>query len=342
MNLDSTLEELKIFKYQVDVKEPVKSVMKKFKSNSDLPGVTLLKNGKFFGVVSQKSFWQYMSLPYSIEISARRSIEYIHDYLKIESLILPKTTKIIEAVKEALERPSKILEEPIVVQVEPQEYRLLDLHQLLIAQAKIHEIANLLITNLYKDMEKANQKLKLLSSLDGLTQLSNRRIFDEYLQREWKKAAKQPDSNIALIIGELDFFKPYNEIYGHLAGDDALRKVARVIDNTLKDGNSLAARYGGDDFAIVLPNKDKIDAACLAETIRKQILALEIPNSGSPINPNLTMSFGIASTIPSKDNNKPDMLLIGADRALTQAKRAGRNRKVVWNNSYLQTIMKVS
>ena len=342
MNLDSTLEELKLFKYQVDLNEPVKSITRKFKSNSDLPGVMLLKKEKFFGIVSQKNFWQYMSLPYSIEISSRRSIKYVYEYINIKNLILPKTTKIIEGVKKALERPTKILEEPIVVEISPQEYRLLDLHQLLIAQAKIHEMANLLITNLYKDMEKANQKLKLLSSLDGLTQLANRRTFDEYLQCKWKKARKEEETQIALTIGELDFFKPYNEIYGHLAGDDALRRIAEVIKTTLKDINCLAARYGGDDFAIILPNKDKIDAACLAENIRKKVLALAIPNSGSTISPHLTMSFGIASTIPSKDNNKPDMLLIGADRALSQAKRAGRNRKVVWNNYYLQTMMKIS
>ena len=342
MNIDSTIEELTLFNYQVDVNEPVKSVTKKFKTDSDLPGVTLLKNGKFFGIISQKSFWQYMSLPYSIEISSRRSIDYIYNHLKIPSLILPKTTTIIDAVKKALERPTKILEEPLVVELFTQEYKLLDLHQLLIAQAKIHEIANLLITNLYKDMEKANQKLKLLSSFDGLTQLSNRRIFDEYLQCEWRTAETQPETHIALIIGELDCFKPYNEIYGHLAGDDALRRVAKVIDKALKGVNCLAARYGGDDFAIVLPNKDRIDAACLAEKIRKQILALEIKNSGSEIYPYLTMSFGIASTIPSKGNNKPDMLLIGADRALTQAKRAGKNRKAVWNNYYLQNIVKIS
>ncbi len=342
MNLDSTLEELKLFNYQADITEPVQSVIKKFKNNSDLPGVILLQNGQFFGIISQKSFWQYMSLPYSIEISSRRSIRYVYDYLKIENLILPKTTTIIEGVKKALERPAKILEEPIVVKTAPQEYRLLDLHQLLISQAKIHEIANLLITNLYKDMEKANQKLKILSSSDGLTQLANRRVFDEYLQTEWKKADREGDNHIALIIGELDFFKPYNEIYGHLAGDDALRRIAKVIKKALKDVNCLIARYGGDDFAIILPNKDKIDAACLAEKIRKKVLSLQIPNSGSQISAHLTMSFGITSATPSQDNNTPDMLLIGADRALTQAKRAGRNRKVVWNNSYLQTIMKIS
>ena len=336
MKLDSTLQELTLYNYQVEATTSVKDVMIYFKQNPHMPGVILKENNQLAGIISQTNFWQYMSLPYSLELSARRPIKFVFDFLKHECLIIPKDLTIIEAVKKALERPAKILEDPIVVEIAPQEYKLLDVHQILIAQAKIHEAANVLITNLYKDMDRANAKLKLLSSLDGLTNLANRRIFDEFIQKEWSRSLEA--RCISLILIDIDFFKKYNELYGHLAGDDCLRKIANITKKSVKRLEGVVARYRGDEIAIILPNKDAVDAANIAEKIRQKVTEKKIPNQSSSISNYITISLGIASTVPS-NLNKPDMLLTAAKEALSQAKKSGRNRKFVWANSYRQTPM---
>lgn len=335
MNIDSTLEELQLYDYRVEVDESVTEIIKKFKKYPEIPGVILLERNKFVGIVSQKRFWQYMSYPYSLELSLKRSIYYVYQFLNLKSLLLPKDVSIVEAAKQVLARPNKILEEPIVVEIAEQEYRLLDIRQLLLAQAEIHELSNLLIKNLCKDLEKANKKLKLLSSSDGLTQLANQRLFDEYLQGEWERAIEN-ESCLSLIVCEIDFFKSYNNIYGHSAGDDCLRQIAKTIKDLTEEKECLAARYGGDLFVILVPGIDEVNATAIAEDIRQKVVTLEIPNSGSEISPYLTISLGIATAMPNREDTS-DKLFVAADLALSRAKRSGRNRIVVSDNSYIKT-----
>ncbi len=335
MNIDSTLEELPLYDYSVDVNESVTNIIKNFKNHPEIPGVILIENDRFIGVVSQKSFWQYMSRPYSLELSLKRSIYYVYQILDIKASLFSKHISIVEAAKKILKKPEKMLGEPIVVKVAPQEYRLLDVHQLLIAQAEIHELSNLLIVNLCKDLEKTNKKLKILSSLDGLTQLANQRLFDEYLKAEWDKSLKI-STNLSLIVFELDYFKVYNQTYGHSAGDDCLRQVAKTVKDLVEDKECLAARYVEDVFVILLPETDEASAKTIAEDIRQKIVTLEIPNAGSQISPYLTISLGISTTIPISEDT-PDILFIAADRALSQAKRSGRNCVVVSDNNSIKT-----
>ncbi|MDJ0713161.1 MAG: diguanylate cyclase [Prochloraceae cyanobacterium] len=173
-----------------------------------------------------------------------------------------------------------------------------------------------------------------------LTNLANRRKFDEYLEEKWLEVLHNR-SCMSLIICDIDRFREYNDIYGSLAGDDCLRKISEAIEKSSEQLSCLAARYGADKLAIVLPKKDAINAAALTEQIARQVKSLEIEHSGSDVSNYVTMSFGIASMLAS-GINKSEMLLIAADRALYQAKRTGRNRKVIWNNSYLKTTMKQS
>lgn len=172
-----------------------------------------------------------------------------------------------------------------------------------------------------KQMEKT---LRELSYVDGLTGIANRRRFDEVMDTEWRRAIrdKQP---IALIMLDIDFFKNYNDFYGHLAGDECLRKIAQVLQAAVTRPGDLVARYGGEEFVTVLPNTSLPGAARLAEEIRAAIEAIQLPHAKSPISSWVTVSAGIADSLPTNSDLYTD--LVGrADRALYQAKQTGRNR----------------
>lgn len=177
---------------------------------------------------------------------------------------------------------------------------------------------------LYQQLEVANQELKRLATLDGLTQLANRRRFDEYLEQEWRRLAREHQP-LSLILGDVDFFKLYNDTYGHQAGDEALKQVAAVLRRTAKRPADLVARYGGEEFAVVLPNTNKHGALYIAECIHKAVKVLRLVHAGSSVSPYVTISLGVASVIP-RLNSSAAALLAAADTALYQAKAAGRNR----------------
>lgn len=168
------------------------------------------------------------------------------------------------------------------------------------------------------------EKLRQLSALDGLTELANRRFFDEFLEREWQRA-KRSKMPISLLMADIDFFKAYNDTYGHLAGDDCLKRVALVIKNRLKRPGDLAARYGGEEFAGILTETDAVGALRVAEDIRRGIEDLQINHSASPISNNITISIGVA-TVSATANNSPTFLIDSSDKALYMAKQKGRNR----------------
>ncbi|MCG9969045.1 diguanylate cyclase [Pelotomaculum terephthalicicum JT] len=175
-----------------------------------------------------------------------------------------------------------------------------------------------------RQLEEANQNLRRLSFLDGLTGIANRRHFDEVLLNEWNRAARDAVP-LSLIILDIDFFKKYNDTYGHQAGDDCLKQVAGSLSGRLKRPGDLAARYGGEEFAAILPNTDMQGAAAIAEMLRGGVEALEIPHASSSVSAYVTVSAGAASTVP-RQAGTPGDLLAAADKALYQAKQGGRNR----------------
>ena len=179
-------------------------------------------------------------------------------------------------------------------------------------------------TQLYRQLESANQVLQRLVSLDGLTQLANRRRFDEYLYQEWQRMARE-QTPIALILGDIDFFKLYNDTYGHQAGDECLRQIAKTINSSVKRPADLAARYGGEEFAVILPNTEATGGAKVAAEIQHKVQLLQIPHQSSLISPYVTLSLGIASVVPWPESF-PALLINAADKALYQAKTAGRNQ----------------
>jgi diguanylate cyclase (GGDEF)-like protein len=173
-------------------------------------------------------------------------------------------------------------------------------------------------------LQNANKELERLAHMDGLTQVANRRSFDSRLSQEWRRLAREK-TPLTLILCDVDFFKRYNDTYGHQAGDDCLRSVASTISNVLKRPSDLIARYGGEEFVIILPNTPLPGAIHVATEIKAAVRALEMVHSASSISQFVTLSIGIASTIPAIEFSSMS-LLFAADRALYKAKSRGRDR----------------
>lgn len=176
--------------------------------------------------------------------------------------------------------------------------------------------------------ERTRQLLRL-ASIDGLTGLANRRAFDQALDLEWRRARRNR-SNLSLMLIDIDFFKRYNDHYGHQAGDDCLKTVAHALGNAAERPGEVVARYGGEEFAVVLPVSDAKTAAALAEKMRGRIAELALPHAGSLITDHVTISIGVATLPDGRDDEKgfpsEAALISAADQALYAAKEAGRNR----------------
>ncbi len=172
-------------------------------------------------------------------------------------------------------------------------------------------------------LQTANDKLQELVWVDSLTQVSNRRFLDDYLQREWQRSARE-QLPLSFIMCDIDYFKSYNDTYGHVAGDDCLRKVARAIRYAVRRPADVVARYRGEEFAVVLPNTNFHGAVRVAENVRLRIKELKIPHSSSFVKNYITLSMGIATKVPVNPS-LPETLIAASDKALYQAKLQGRN-----------------
>jgi diguanylate cyclase (GGDEF)-like protein/PAS domain S-box-containing protein len=176
------------------------------------------------------------------------------------------------------------------------------------------------------ERKKAEEQLKLIASIDGLTGVANRRHFDNTLDLEWRRAMRSAKL-LSLIMIDIDFFKNYNDLYGHLAGDSCLQKIAHTIRDSLRRAGNFVARYGGEEFMVILPDT-KVEEACLfAESLREKIENLNIEHKDSKVGKNVTVSLGVSTTVPKKDSEYDELISL-ADKALYQAKQGGRNRVV--------------
>ena len=174
----------------------------------------------------------------------------------------------------------------------------------------------------------ANRELEKLSVLDSLTQVANRRRFDDYLLQEWQKL-KQEQAPIALILCDIDYFKLYNDTYGHPIGDYCLQQVALAIECVIESTPGLVARYGGEEFGIILPNIDAPQAFKIAQKIAVNVNQLHISHQKSLVSEYVTISLGVHSLIPDSEST-PELLIALADKALYEAKERGRNRAFLY------------
>ena len=176
-------------------------------------------------------------------------------------------------------------------------------------------------------LARANFKLQRLSQIDGLTGVANRRYFDRYFAREWRRAVRSSQT-LSIIFADVDYFKAYNDHYGHQAGDDCLRKVAKALSTGVSRPADLLARYGGEEFVVVLPDT-ALDGAChIAENMRVAVESLAIPHAESATAAHITLSLGVAAVAPDREI-PPESLIAAADKALYRAKKEGRNRVCV-------------
>ena len=177
-----------------------------------------------------------------------------------------------------------------------------------------------------KLLEASNLKLQKLSMLDGLTGIANRRHFDETLGNELSSALSK-ESPLALILIDIDFFKHYNDSYGHQGGDDCLVRIAKCLSAECKNAKDLAARYGGEEFVILLPDTSEEQAYTVAERLRKAIEELNIEHKASDVTKHVTLSLGVSAT-EAGVKMKAATLIELADKALYRAKESGRNRSI--------------
>jgi diguanylate cyclase (GGDEF)-like protein len=172
-------------------------------------------------------------------------------------------------------------------------------------------------------LQKANQELHRLANLDGLTEVANRRRFDEYFDLEWRRSEREK-TPLSLILCDIDYFKNYNDYYGHQAGDACLRQVAKTIEETLNRPTDLVARYGGEEFAIILSHTTIEGAVHIAELLQFRVKQLGISHSRSQVSEQITLSLGVNTQIPTPTIVAHDFI-DATDKALYRAKAKGRN-----------------
>lgn len=182
------------------------------------------------------------------------------------------------------------------------------------------------VEDVNRELQRVNQELERVSFTDALTNVANRRAFDDLLSREFRRA-KRTGLPLSLILIDVDSFKPYNDNYGHQQGDIALKQVAQMLEETLRDAGDVVARYGGEEFAVLLPETDGPGAEAVTERLRAAVEAMQIPHAHAAVGKVITTSAGIGTLVLREESSISELVSL-ADQALYRAKRAGRNRWV--------------
>lgn len=269
-------------------------------------------------------------LPRDITRKGIASMRYASALVVVSGLII---LLILSAVlHQVILRPVQRLTEHAIRLEQGEEHRLLlDLERNDEIGRLAHSLDTMVqtISQRTKDLKEANEQLIWLSMLDGLTGIANRRMFDLNIKKEWRRAMRD-QTPLSLILLDVDFFKGYNDTYGHLQGDQCLIRVASSLQQQVHRPSDLAARYGGEEFVLVLPNTSAEGAMLLAERVRSAVQALAIEHRASQVSPFVSISLGVVTTVPPVEREDGAMheFLALADKALYQAKQQGRNRAV--------------
>ncbi|ADG93255.1 serine/threonine protein kinase [Arcobacter nitrofigilis DSM 7299] len=303
------LEDLKkniIFKEETDIlNREVKSVFcAPLKLSGELKGIIYLENNLISGVFTYDKIELLKHLSGQIAIS----IENAQIYNKLEEKVEERTFE-LDSKNEILEKQNNVFKE--------QNTKILQLNKEVLQENEERKKVEL-------KLQEAIEKLDLLSRTDSLTSINNRRAFDECLEKNFEQA-KRDKKPISLMICDVDFFKKYNDFYGHQKGDDCLIKVAQTLKESLKRPNDSVSRYGGEEFAIILPDTNKIGAIKIANEIHNNLNKSKIIHEKSEVSKYLTISIGV-STIEKFNTYDTKQLINSADKALYDAKKSGRNQ----------------
>ena len=247
----------------------------------------------------------------------------------VDSILIPNSEKLLKSLDEVtyrfqMESERKIAEQQRIVRIS----LLLVLLILLLQGVYIFRPMIHTIEKEKEELLSLNKELDRQASTDGLTGVANRRYLNEFVEREWARSIRE-NTMISVIMVDLDFFKAYNDNYGHLAGDECLKQVARQMKSNIKRPADLVARYGGEEFAIILPNTDVEGAEVIAEACRKSVEDLAIVHGASAVSSFVTVSLGVACSREAQCRAATD-LFAEADSALYKAKQLGRNRVAVF------------
>jgi len=249
------------------------------------------------------------------DTTAKIPVFFGKDEVSKFSLAIADLFTTLEQQKQLLVKFNSELEQLIQIRTE----KLSSLNQQLLKEVNERKQAEIAL-------QESNKELHRLTITDGLTGIANRRHFDQYLQKAWRILARE-QLPLSLILADVDFFKKYNDLYGHQAGDICLQKVAQTLSQNLSRPGDLAARYGGEEFTIILPNTDIVGANHVAKILCQAIQNLQIPHAGSEISQYVSVSIGLVTLIPRLETH-PRYAVKQADLMLYQAKTQGRNQTV--------------
>ena len=247
----------------------------------------------------------------------------------VDSILISNSEKLLKSLDEVTYRFQRESEQKIAEQQRIVRISLLLVLLILLLQGVY--IFRPMIHTIEKEKEELlslNKELDRQASTDGLTGVANRRYLNEFVEREWARSIRE-NTMISVIMVDLDFFKAYNDNYGHLAGDECLKQVARQMKSNIKRPADLVARYGGEEFAIILPNTDVEGAEVIAEACRKSVEDLAIVHGASAVSSFVTVSLGVAGSREAQCRAATD-LFAEADSALYKAKQLGRNGVAVF------------
>lgn len=314
---------------------------------------TLISLGSYY--INQKEFeagtdYLYRALDFAEELNADRKVYSAHLLLAKCCENCGDFAKALQHHKKYHETERKViadnLEEKLKVitveykldklQQESEIYRLKNIELKQKNEVIESKIAQLAIANeklnveigkrieLQEHLEQANKKLEHLSYIDELTGIPNRRIFNEFIKTQWSQCSQEGEP-LSMILLDIDYFKSYNDSYGHLQGDECLRKVARALADSVKHSSDFIGRFGGEEFGIILPGTGYEYGIMMAEQMRISVEALQIKHGYSTIGPYITISLGVATVLPEKHMDHRE-LINASDKQLYKAKKEGRNR----------------
>ncbi len=302
--------DLTLIDCSVDAYLTVREVAKLFEMHQEWPGVILKSGMLYMGMLSRNRCFEVLGKPYGLEVYSRKTILEFYDAMNHKCIVIDGESSIQDAVVTALTREKSQIFEPVVVQLENNLFRLVNIHDLLLAQCDVLE-------NLYEEVHQ-------LSIIDPLTQLNNRRGFFECAQPEVIHSHNTENDLSALMI-DIDNFKKTNDVHGHFVGDHVLCAVAEEIQKTLRQ-TDLIGRYGGEEFVGLLPSTSIEAAQIIAERLLKAIENRMIKVNETEVS--VTVSIGICHIADA--NGSLDMLLTQADQAMYYAKATGKNRVSQW------------